>query len=101
SDRALALADIAQAQLAVHQPEEALANAEAAVRLARELAAEFPHSYRVGVTELTRCRVLLELARPAGESCSEAERNLKSAIGEDAPLTRGAGMARLRAASTQ
>jgi serine/threonine-protein kinase len=99
SDRAQALADIAQIQLALHKRDEALASAESAVRLAREVAADFPYSYRVGATELVRCRALIEAARPAGEACDAAEQNLNRAIGADAPLARAASDARLRAAS--
>ncbi|HUL66771.1 MAG TPA: serine/threonine-protein kinase [Burkholderiaceae bacterium] len=97
SDRAMELADVAQAQLALHRLDDALVTSAASVRLARELAADFPYSYRVGVAELTRCRALTEASKPVGEACSEAERHLKRAIGDDAPLTREAAAANRRA----
>jgi tetratricopeptide (TPR) repeat protein len=99
SDRALALVTVAEARLALHQPRDALASAEAAVQLARELAADFPYSYRVGVAELVRCQASMEAALPAADACHEAEQHLKRAVGDEAPLARAASAARLRSAS--
>jgi hypothetical protein len=97
TDRALALATLAQAQQGAHLTREAVASAEAAVRLARELASGFPYSFRIGFPELVRCEVYLEAALPVRDSCSEAVRHLVPAIGAEAPLAKAASAARARA----
>jgi tetratricopeptide (TPR) repeat protein len=90
TDRVFALAVAAQAQLALARPKEATASAESAVRLARELAGDFPYSFRVGFAELVCCQSRLAATIPARESCSEAQRHLLHAIGAEAPLTKEA-----------
>jgi serine/threonine-protein kinase len=90
TDRVLALAVAAQAHLAMKHPQEATASADSAVRLARELAGDFPYSFRVGFAELVRCQARLEATLSARESCAESERHLSRAIGADAPLTKQA-----------
>jgi eukaryotic-like serine/threonine-protein kinase len=90
TDRVLALAVAAQAHLAMKHPQEATASADSAVRLARQLAGDFPYSFRVGFAELVRCQARLEATLSARESCAESERHLSRAIGADAPLTKQA-----------
>jgi tetratricopeptide (TPR) repeat protein len=95
--RAITLAWLADVHTRRGESAAALARAEEALALARELSGDFPYSYSVGLAALAVCNARAAAgAADAVASCELAVAQLTAAIGESAPTTRRARDLRAR-----
>lgn len=91
SDRALALAALADVHRLRGELAEALGRAEEALALARKAAGDLPLSYRVGIAALAMCQAGIAANwTESSQSCDLAITQLAGAAGEDAPATQQA-----------